>query len=293
MQEEFDALRRNRTWHLVPRPPRANIITAKWVFRHKTRADGSLERYKARWVVHGFRQRAGVDFTDTFAPVVKPGTIRAVLPLAASRAWPPRSIRAPHPSAWRRTNPPPQPAPVREPPRGAPAARPPPAREARDRPPRPVSSPPGSPAPRTRQRLPAPEAAPPPVAASPPPTAAVRGRQRPSPPPTAAVASVRVDADAPAPVAGRRRLPVPVRRLLPLPRAPPVAAAPSLQYAHTLLERAGMLNCKPAPTPVDTNVKVSALEGSLASDAAFYRSIGALQYLTLTRPDLQYAVQQV
>ena len=88
MHEEFDALQRNRTWQLVPRPPRANVITGKWVFRHKTRPDGSLERYKARWVVRGFRQRAGVDFTDTFAQVVKPGTIRAVLQLAASRAWP-------------------------------------------------------------------------------------------------------------------------------------------------------------------------------------------------------------
>ena len=55
-----------------------------------------------------------------------------------------------------------------------------------------------------------------------------------------------------------------------------------------------MSNCKPASTPVDTKAKVSALEGSPAPDAAFYRSIvGALQYLTLTRPDLQYAVQQV
>ena len=46
-----------------------------------------------------------------------------------------------------------------------------------------------------------------------------------------------------------------------------------------------MLNCKPAPTPVDTKAKVSAVEGSPASDAPFYRSIvGALQYLTLTRP---------
>nr|XP_020156782.1 uncharacterized mitochondrial protein AtMg00810-like [Aegilops tauschii subsp. strangulata] len=55
-----------------------------------------------------------------------------------------------------------------------------------------------------------------------------------------------------------------------------------------------MLNCKPAPTPVDTKAKVSALEWSLASDAAFHRSnVAALQYLTLTRPDLQYAVQQV
>nr|XP_040258199.1 uncharacterized protein LOC109776374 [Aegilops tauschii subsp. strangulata] len=66
------------------------------------------------------------------------------------------------------------------------------------------------------------------------------------------------------------------------------------RYTHELLDRAGMLNCKPAPTPVDTKAKVSALERSPASDAAFYCSIvGALQYLTLTRPDLQYAVQQV
>ena len=66
------------------------------------------------------------------------------------------------------------------------------------------------------------------------------------------------------------------------------------KYAHEVLERAGMLNCSPATTPVDTKAKVSAVEGSPASDAAFYRSIvGALQYLTLTRPNLQYAVQQV
>nr|XP_020164211.1 uncharacterized mitochondrial protein AtMg00810-like [Aegilops tauschii subsp. strangulata] len=66
------------------------------------------------------------------------------------------------------------------------------------------------------------------------------------------------------------------------------------KYAHELLEHAGMLNCKTAPTPIDTKAKVSALEGSLASDGAFYRSVvGALQYLTLTRPDLQYVVQQV
>ena len=88
MQEEFDALLRNRTWQLVPRPRHANVITGKWVFKHKLRPDGTLDRYKARWVVRGFRQRAGIDFTDTFAPVVKPGTIRTVLHLAVSRAWP-------------------------------------------------------------------------------------------------------------------------------------------------------------------------------------------------------------
>ncbi|XP_020168461.1 uncharacterized mitochondrial protein AtMg00820-like [Aegilops tauschii subsp. strangulata] len=56
MREEFDALQRNCTWHLVPRTPHANVISGKWVFRHKTNPAGSLERYKARWVVRGFRQ---------------------------------------------------------------------------------------------------------------------------------------------------------------------------------------------------------------------------------------------
>ena len=85
-QEEFDALLHNRTWQLVPRPRHANVITGKWVFKYKLRPDGTLDRYKARWVVHGFRQRAGIDFTDTFALVVKPDTIRTVLHLAVSRA---------------------------------------------------------------------------------------------------------------------------------------------------------------------------------------------------------------
>jgi hypothetical protein len=58
------------------------------VFKHKLRSDGTLKCCKARWVVRGFRQRAGVDFTDTFALVIKLGTIRTILHLATSRAWP-------------------------------------------------------------------------------------------------------------------------------------------------------------------------------------------------------------
>ncbi|XP_025791870.1 uncharacterized protein LOC112873054 [Panicum hallii] len=62
-------------------------------------------------------------------------------------------------------------------------------------------------------------------------------------------------------------------------------------YAVELLERAGMVNCKPAPTPADTNPKLSSEDGALIKDASWYRSMaGALQYLTLTRP---YADQQV
>jgi hypothetical protein len=63
-------------------------------------------------------------------------------------------------------------------------------------------------------------------------------------------------------------------------------------YAEDVLQRAGMLNCKPASTPVDTKAKVSAGEGELLQDQTFYRrNAGALQYMVLTRPDLAYAVQ--
>jgi len=88
MEEEFSALMSNNTWTLVPRPPGANIVTGKWIFRHKFHADGSLDRYKARWVLRGFTQRPGVDYHETFSPVVKPATVRTVLSLALSQDWP-------------------------------------------------------------------------------------------------------------------------------------------------------------------------------------------------------------
>jgi hypothetical protein len=88
MQLEFDALQHNRTWTLVPRPADAKVIAGKWVFKHKLHSDGSLERYKARWVVRGFHQRAGIDFQETFSPVVKPATIRTVLTIVAGKNWP-------------------------------------------------------------------------------------------------------------------------------------------------------------------------------------------------------------
>lgn len=72
-------------WQLVDRPLGANIVSGKWVFKHKLKPDGTLEHYKARWVLHGFTQCAGVDFGETFTPVVKTATIRTVLTIAASR----------------------------------------------------------------------------------------------------------------------------------------------------------------------------------------------------------------
>ena len=82
MEEEYAALLANQTWDLVPRPSGCNVVTGKWIWTHKRRADGTLERYKARWVLRGFIQRPSVDYDETFSPIVKPATGRTVLSLA-------------------------------------------------------------------------------------------------------------------------------------------------------------------------------------------------------------------
>jgi hypothetical protein len=87
MEEEYTTLLANHTWDLVPCPPGTNMVTDKWLFRHKLTSDGSLDRYKARWVLRSFTQRPEVDYDETFSPVVKFATARAVLSLALSRAW--------------------------------------------------------------------------------------------------------------------------------------------------------------------------------------------------------------
>ncbi|XP_023750084.1 uncharacterized protein LOC111898393 [Lactuca sativa] len=87
MTDEFQALIDNKTWELVPKHNNMNIVRSMWIYRHKTKSDGSLERYKARLVCDGRSQKAGIDCGDTFSPVVKPATIRTVLSLALSNEW--------------------------------------------------------------------------------------------------------------------------------------------------------------------------------------------------------------
>jgi hypothetical protein len=54
MEEEYDALITSNTWDLVPHPVGSNVVTGKWIFEHKFNSDGTLERYKTRWVLHDF-----------------------------------------------------------------------------------------------------------------------------------------------------------------------------------------------------------------------------------------------
>lgn len=87
MKEEYEAQIASGTWTVVPRPPNTNIVRSMWLFRHKFDADGRLSRYKARLVANGKSQQVGIDCDETFSPVVKPGTIRTVLHVALSRDW--------------------------------------------------------------------------------------------------------------------------------------------------------------------------------------------------------------
>jgi len=297
MEEEFDALMANDTWTLVPRPAGTNLVIGKWIYRHKFHADGSLDRYKARWVLRGFTQRPGIDYDETFSPVVKPATVRTVLSLALSQDWPihqldvknaflhgtlSETVYCSQPTGFVDSAHPSHVCKLNKSLYGLKQA------------PRAWYS-------RFASHL------------------LVLGF---------------VEAKSDTSLFIYRRGTDTVYLLLYVDDIVLTASSPGLlrstitalqsefamkdlgplhhflgiavhrrsdglflsqhQYLLDVLERAGMSDCKPCSTPVDTHAKLSAMNGDLLSDATHYRSLtGALQYLTFTRPDISYAVQQV
>jgi hypothetical protein len=77
MDGEFNALLRNKTWHLVPPQQRGVSLIA----------DGNLDRYKPRLVAKGFKQRYGINYENTLRPVIKSTTIKIVLSIAVPKGW--------------------------------------------------------------------------------------------------------------------------------------------------------------------------------------------------------------
>lgn len=87
VQNELNNHETNGTWTLTNLPPGRKAITAKWVLHIKRKADGSIDKYKARLVARGFSQREGIDYQETFSPVVRTATIRILLAIAQHRGW--------------------------------------------------------------------------------------------------------------------------------------------------------------------------------------------------------------
>jgi hypothetical protein len=83
MVEEYASIMQNDVWEVVPRPDGKSVISSKWIYKIKYVADGSIEKYKARFVVRGFSQREGVDYSESFAPVARYTSIRSVISIAA------------------------------------------------------------------------------------------------------------------------------------------------------------------------------------------------------------------
>ena len=88
MKKELDALHKTRTWDLVDLPSGKSAIGCKWVYKIKTRSDGTIDRYKARLVAKGFTQEYGIDYEETFALVARPSSVRTLIVVSAARKWP-------------------------------------------------------------------------------------------------------------------------------------------------------------------------------------------------------------
>ena len=300
MEQEYHALMKNKTWTLVSPPSRVNIIDSKWVFKVKKHADGSIERYKARLVAKGFKQRQGLDYEDTFSPVVKPTTIRLLLSLAVSRGWFLRQLDVQNAFLHGLLE---EEVYMRQPPGFVDHTQPhhlchltkaiyglkqaPRAWHAR------LAS-----ALRTHGFIPS--------------TAdtSLFLFHRPSVTmyllvyvdDIVLVSSSPTAADALVTALGRDFAVKDLGQLhffLGIEVAHQSRGSLALtqkKYSLDLLHRAGMLKCKPSPTPMSSTDTLSAADGALLSpeDATEYRSIvGGLQYLTITRPDLSFAVNRV
>ena len=92
MSKEMDSLIKNKTWEEVDRPAGRTVVDCKWVYKIKQKADGSVERYKARLVGKGFTQKIGQDYEETFAPVARYDSFRILMAIAARNGWRPQQM---------------------------------------------------------------------------------------------------------------------------------------------------------------------------------------------------------
>ena len=78
---------KNAVWEIVPKPKNKDVVSSRWLFKIKHAVDGSIEKYKARFVTRGFSQKEGIDYEETFAPVARYTSIRTIIAIATEMKW--------------------------------------------------------------------------------------------------------------------------------------------------------------------------------------------------------------
>jgi hypothetical protein len=87
MIEEYQSIIKNDVWEIVPRPKSKDVVSSKWLFKIKHVVDGSIEKYKERFVTRGFSQKEGIDYEEAFAPIVRCTSIKTIVALVANMKW--------------------------------------------------------------------------------------------------------------------------------------------------------------------------------------------------------------
>jgi hypothetical protein len=87
MTEEYQSIIKNNVWEIVPRPKSKDAVSSKWLFKIKNVVDGSIEKYKERFVVRGHSQKEGIDYEETFSLVSRYTSIRTIIALATKMKW--------------------------------------------------------------------------------------------------------------------------------------------------------------------------------------------------------------
>jgi hypothetical protein len=83
MIEEYESILKNDVWEVVPRPQGKSVVTSKWIYKKKHAADGSVEKFKARFVACGFSQKEGIDYDEIFSPIARYTSIRVIISLVS------------------------------------------------------------------------------------------------------------------------------------------------------------------------------------------------------------------
>jgi hypothetical protein len=87
MIEEYQSIINNDVWEIVPRPKNKDVVSSKWMYKIKHTLDGSIEKYKPRFVDRGFSQKEGIDYEHMFSHVARYTSIRTIIALTYKMKW--------------------------------------------------------------------------------------------------------------------------------------------------------------------------------------------------------------